>query len=108
MEFSRSTFTVGSTGEEFLKGAMRQHLLENFPVPGETTILEWNESTQHFEIRGMLDSPMGGEYDRGWWQQYNYHLGVSTWVGVRTYWESEFLYASPPHIDACQAGELTP
>ena len=29
--------TVGSTGEEFLKGAMRQQLVENFPAPGETT-----------------------------------------------------------------------
>ena len=45
--FDRATFTVGSTGEEFLKGAMRQHLLENFPALGETTILEWNEGTQH-------------------------------------------------------------
>ncbi len=64
VEFDRATFTVGSTGEEFLKGAERQHLLENFPAPGETTVLEWNESTQHFEIRGMLESPMGGNMTR--------------------------------------------
>ena len=33
LEFSRSTFTVGSTGEEFLKGAQTTRLLENFPSP---------------------------------------------------------------------------
>ena len=55
VEFSRSTFTVGSTGEEFLQGAVRQQLVEDFPAPGETTVLEWNESTQHFEIVEVLE-----------------------------------------------------
>ena len=100
-EFSRATFTVGSTGEEFLKGAMRQYLLENFPVLGETTILEWNESTQHFEIRGMLDSPMGGEYDLAYWRQMSIDLAVGT------YRTAEFLYAEEPDLDTCGAGRLT-
>ena len=90
VEFSRSTFTVGSTGEEFLKGAETTRLLENFPAPGETTILEWNESTQHFEIRGVLDSPMAGEYNRAWWQQYNVDLVAGT------YRTEEFLYVVAP------------
>jgi len=107
VEFGRSTFTVGSTGEEFLKGVRRRTVVRNFPAPGETTILEWNESTQHFEIRGMLDSPMGGEYDRGWWQQYNEDQDNYN-LGVRTYWEPEFLYAEEPDLDTCRAGELTP
>ena len=55
VEFDRATFTVGSTGEEFLKGAGGRQLLGNFPEPGETTVLEWNESTQHFEIREVLE-----------------------------------------------------
>ena len=101
VEFARSTFTVGSTGEAFLKGAMRQHLLENFPVPGETTILEWNESTQHFEIRGMLDSPMGGEYDQSYWRQLSRDLSEGTYRTV------EFLYAEEPDVDTCRAGGLT-
>ena len=101
VEFDRSTFTVGSTGEEFLQGAMRQHLLENFPVPGETTILEWNESTQHFEIRGMLDSPMGGEYDLSYWRQMSRDLSKGT------YRTAEFLYAEEPDVDTCRAGGLT-
>ena len=54
VEFSRSTFTVGSTGEEFLQGVRRRQLLENFPALKETTEVQWNESTQHFEIRGGL------------------------------------------------------
>ena len=100
VEFSRSTFTVGSTGEEFLKGAETTRLLENFPAPGETTILEWNESTQHFEIRGVLDSPMAGEYNRAWWQQYNVDLVAGT------YRTEEFLYVVAPDLEACEAGEL--
>ena len=100
-EFSRATFTVGSTGEEFLKGAMRQHLLENFPVSGETTVLEWNESTQHFEIRGMVDSPRAGEYALAYWQQMSRDLFQGT------YRTAEFLYADEPDLDACGAGELT-
>jgi len=101
VEFDRTTFAVGSTGEEFLQGAMRQHLLENFPVPGETTILEWNESTQHFEIRGMLDRPMQGEYDLAYWRQLSRDLSEGT------YRTAEFLYAEEPDLDTCRAGELT-
>ena len=101
VEFERATFTVGSTGEEFLKGAMRRQLLENFPAPGETTVLEWNESTQHFEIREVLDSPMAGGYDRDWWQQYNIDLVAGT------YRTEEFLYDEGPDVDTCRAGRLT-
>ena len=50
VEFARSTFTVTTTGEEFLTGAHAQVLVEDFPSPGETTVLEWNQSTQHFEM----------------------------------------------------------
>ncbi len=50
VEFARSTFTVTTTGEEFLTGAHAQVRVADFPAPGETTLLEWNQSTQHFEI----------------------------------------------------------
>lgn len=99
VEFSRSTFTVGSTGVTRLRGAMRQHLLENFPTPGETTILEWNESTQHFEIRGVKEG-LGG-YDLAYWRQMSRDLIEGT------YRTAEFLYAEEPDVDACQAGRLT-
>ena len=60
VEFSRSTFTVGSTGEEFLQGAKTTRVLNNFPALKETTEVQWNESTQHFEIRGVLGRGGGG------------------------------------------------
>ena len=106
LEFSRSTFTVGSTGEEFLKGAKTTRLLSNFLSRGETTVLEWNESTQHFEIREVLEDAELGGYDLSYWRQYNeddYNFDL----GVRPYWEADFLYAAAPDIDACRAGRLT-
>ena len=64
VEFARSTFTVTTTGEEFLVGAHAQVLVEDFPSSGETTMLEWNQSTQHFEMvniavqmRSTIDRP---------------------------------------------------
>ena len=50
VEFGRSTFTVGSTGAAFLKGAQRQHLLENFPARGEPALLAWNERGTHYLV----------------------------------------------------------
>ena len=50
VEFARNTFTVTTTGEEFLRDASAQVTVEDFPSPGETTVLEWNQSTQHFEM----------------------------------------------------------
>ena len=50
VEFARSTFTVTTTGEEFLRDASACVTVENFPSDGETMMLEWNQSTQHFEM----------------------------------------------------------
>ena len=50
VEFARSWFEVATTGEEFLSEASGQCLVPDFPSAGETTLLEWNESTQHFEM----------------------------------------------------------
>ena len=94
VEFDRATFTVGTTGEEFLKGAMRRHLLENFPAPGETTILEWNESTQHFEIGGVLG------FDVAYWRR------VSIDLSEGREWRVGLLYPSEPDLDTCWAGGL--
>ena len=102
VEFDRAEFTVGTLGEEFLKGAMRRLLLVgNFPAPGETTILEWNESTQHFEIREVLDRPLRGEYDLSYWRQMSIDLIEGT------YRTAEFLYDEEPDLDTCRAGQLT-
>ena len=51
VEFARSTFTVTTAGEEFLPDAPDTCVTVNdFPSAGETTYLEWNTSTQHFEM----------------------------------------------------------
>ena len=50
VEFAQSTFTVTTTGEEFLKGATATAEVPNFPSPGESARFEWNESTQHLEL----------------------------------------------------------
>ena len=54
VEFARNTFTVGTTGEEFLKGVTASVDVPNFPAPGETGRFVWNESTQHLELEEVL------------------------------------------------------
>ena len=57
VEFARSTFTVGTLGEAFVEGET-EVWVEDFPSPGESTLLGWNESSQHFEVvpEGSPDS----------------------------------------------------
>ena len=50
VEFARNTFTVTTAGTEFLVGASKEVTVTDFPNSGDTTILEWNQSTQHFEM----------------------------------------------------------
>ncbi len=50
VEFSRSTFEVATAGAEFVRGARARVRVENFPTPGQTTLFEWNEATQHLEM----------------------------------------------------------
>ena len=58
VEFARSTFTVGSTGEEFLKGVSVEIDVPDFPAPGETGRFVWSEATQHLELAEVIG---GGE-----------------------------------------------
>ena len=53
-EFARSTFMVGTTGEEFVKGAMGECSIADFPAPGESATFVWNESTQHLELSEVV------------------------------------------------------
>ena len=62
VEFARHTFTVGSTGEEFLSGVTVTVDVPDFPAPGETGRFVWNESTQHLElseVREGTQTPTG-------------------------------------------------
>ena len=50
MEFDRATFEVATLGEEFVVGVVGECTVSDFPSPGETTTLEWNQATQHLEV----------------------------------------------------------
>ena len=102
VEFGRATFTVGTLGEEFAKGLEKRIIVEDFPSPGEYTVLEWNESTQHFEVVSVLGGEPGNNYDDAFWNAFDDSRGF---YGVP--WEEDLLYAEVPNVDNCQAGKLT-
>ncbi len=49
VEFGRSTFEVVTFGTEFLTRASGECRVPDFPMPGESTLFEWNQATQHLE-----------------------------------------------------------
>ena len=98
--FARSTFTVGTTGEAFLEGVIRRTVVDDFPEPGQRTLLEWNESTQHFEIAAVWGEALAG-YDRAYWRQYDADAAAGTYQTVT------YLYAEKPDVAACFAGRLS-
>ena len=57
VEFSRSTFTVATLGEEFVVGAAGECTIPDFPAPGETATFKWNQSTQHLELAEIMGAP---------------------------------------------------
>ncbi len=56
VEFARNTFTVTTPGAGFLTGASKQVTVDDFPNPGDSMVLEWNQGTQHFEIVDFMGS----------------------------------------------------
>ena len=100
VEFDRATFMVGTTGEEFVEEADRRTVVNGFLVPGEIAVLEWNESTQHFEL---LEVWGGRPYDQAYWRQLEADLDSR----AATYANDEFLYAEAANVDTCRAGRLT-
>ena len=61
VEFARATFEVMTTGEEFLTGVTAHCSVPDFPAPGENVLLEWEESTQHFELTRVSSSRVDGQ-----------------------------------------------
>lgn len=57
VEFARSTFTVASLGEAFVRGASGECTIEDFPSTGESATFTWNQNTQHLEL--IPESPSG-------------------------------------------------
>ena len=69
--FARSTFTVVTTGEQFLMGASGMCEIPDFPSPGETARFVWNEGTQHLELAEVSGEPdVSGDVSRfdGTWR----------------------------------------
>ena len=50
VELARTTGTVTTLGEEFVRGAAGRCVREDFPTPGETISLTWQEAQQNFVI----------------------------------------------------------
>ncbi len=42
--------TVATLGEEFLRGAEGEYVLDDFPQPGQSVTIEWEEALQNFVI----------------------------------------------------------
>ena len=49
-ELGRATVQVTTLGQEFLRGAEGECVVPDFPTPGETVTLEWQQNSQNFVI----------------------------------------------------------
>ncbi len=57
VEFGRATFSVVTAGQEFVRGASGECMIDDFPAMGETATFEWNQSTQHLELAEIMGAP---------------------------------------------------
>ena len=104
VEFDRSTFTVVTLGEKFLRGAMASVTIRDFPVSEAISTFVWNESTQHLEL-SQVDLPTQEPEPtscEGW--------GTSRWesdvfVGATTQWVRHCLDAGADPNARGQYGE---
>ena len=65
VEFARKTFTVATYGMEFLTGRTATTTVYDFPLPGQGSVLEWQEASQSFVMRQLLASVafIGGRWN---------------------------------------------
>ena len=47
-ELGRTTVRVTTLGQEFVEGAVGECVAEDFPQPGQSTLLEWQQNSQNF------------------------------------------------------------
>ncbi len=52
VEFGRAAFQVTTFGQEFVGDVRGRYALSDFPQPGSTAIIEWDERSQNFVIVG--------------------------------------------------------
>ena len=50
IELGRATGRVTTLGQEFLRGVEGECVVADFPSPGETVTLEWQQNSQNFVI----------------------------------------------------------
>ncbi len=60
VEFARTTVRVTTLGAEVLQGVSGTFPLQDFPYPGDTTLVQWSESQQNFVITDGQPSTGGG------------------------------------------------
>ena len=96
VEFARTTVQVTTLGIDFLKDVRRTVIVPDFPYPGDTTTLRWEESRQNFLITDGQPG-QGGGYNRVTGLQAtleNPSLGSSqSGIGIISGW-------------ACEVGEI--
>ena len=52
-ELGRATVRVTTLGEEFVRGAVGECVVADFPYPGETVTLTWQQNSQNFVITAV-------------------------------------------------------
>jgi hypothetical protein len=57
--FEQTTFQVAHFGAEFLTGLQGKVILGNFPTPGSSVVLRWDEEKQNFSIAEVFSSAGG-------------------------------------------------
>ena len=50
VELGRTTVQVTTLGQEFVAGVAGECVAEDFPHPGQSTLLEWQQTSQNFVI----------------------------------------------------------
>ena len=50
VELGRATVRVTTLGQEFVRDVEGECVVEDFPMPGETVLLEWQQNSQNFVI----------------------------------------------------------
>ena len=56
-ELGRATVTILDAEDDFVEGLSGEGRVEDFPMPGETVLLEWQESVQNFVIVAVDPAP---------------------------------------------------
>ena len=59
VEIGRATVTVTTLGAEFVRGAEGEALVQDFPLPGQSVTVEWQQAHQNFTITGVITGVSG-------------------------------------------------